>query len=146
VSEERGGSVLILTGPPGAGKTTIARLLCGTYDRAVHVESDLFFRSITSGYVEPWKSESHEQHQVVMRVVGDASATYATAGYFTIIDGIVVRGWFFEPPQRSAQGTIVRGLAPRLAPTAVGVHRSGEFENSCSAETARGGGAVVGWL
>jgi hypothetical protein len=27
----------------------------------VHVESDCFFHFITSGYVEPWKPESHEQ-------------------------------------------------------------------------------------
>ena len=37
--------VLILTGAPGAGKTTTARILAGRADRAVHLESDFFFRS-----------------------------------------------------------------------------------------------------
>jgi hypothetical protein len=32
--------VLILTGPPGAGKTTAARVLAERSERAVHVESD----------------------------------------------------------------------------------------------------------
>lgn len=89
--------VLILSGPPGVGKTTVARLLAERPARAVHLESDAFFRFIRSGYVEPWKPESHRQNQAVMRVVGQAAASYATAGYTTTVEGIVIPGWFFEP-------------------------------------------------
>jgi hypothetical protein len=31
-----------------------------------------------------------------MRIVGDAALGYAIAGYLTILDGIVIPGWFFE--------------------------------------------------
>lgn len=61
------------------------------------MESDAFFRFISSGYVQPWKQEAHEQNQAVMQIVAQAASGYASAGYFTIIDGIVIPGWFLEP-------------------------------------------------
>ncbi len=95
---------LILTGPPGAGKTTVAELLAARYDRAVHLESDRFFRFIESGFIAPWRSESHEQNVVVMGIVGEAAARYARAGYFTIVDGILAPGWFLEPIRDALTG------------------------------------------
>lgn len=89
--------ILIVTGPPGVGKTTTVETLAERSTRAVHLESDAFFRFIRSGYIEPWKPESHEQNQVVMRIVAGAAAGYAAAGYFTIVDGIIIPGWFLEP-------------------------------------------------
>jgi tRNA uridine 5-carbamoylmethylation protein Kti12 len=89
--------ILIVTGPPGVGKTTITGILAGRSNRAVHLEADAFFRFISSGYVEPWKRESHEQNEIVMRIVAEAAGGYAEAGYFTIVDGIVIPAWFFEP-------------------------------------------------
>jgi predicted kinase len=89
--------VLILTGPPGVGKTTTAAILAARHAASVHLEADAFFRFIHSGFVEPWRSESHDQNRVVMGIVAAAAAAYAAAGYFTIVDGIVIPGWFLEP-------------------------------------------------
>jgi predicted kinase len=89
--------ILILTGPPGVGKTNVAEILAERSARAVHLESDVFFRFVRSGYVEPWKPESHEQNRTVMGIAAQAASGYAAAGYFTIVDGIVIPGWFLEP-------------------------------------------------
>jgi predicted kinase len=89
--------VLILTGPPGVGKSSAAAILADRAAAGVHLESDIFFRFVRGGYVEPWKPESHEQNEVVMRIVGEAAAGYAAAGYFTVIDGIVLPRWFLAP-------------------------------------------------
>jgi len=89
--------VLIVTGPPGVGKTTVAGMLAARSDRAVHLESDAFFHFIRSGYIEPWKAESGAQNRTVMGIVAQVAAAYAEAGFFTIVDGIIIPGWFFEP-------------------------------------------------
>jgi tRNA uridine 5-carbamoylmethylation protein Kti12 len=89
--------VLIVTGGPGAGKTTVARILAGRAERSVHLDADAFFEFIIAGKIPPWKPEAHGQNRAAMRAAVDAAATYADAGHLTILDGIVIPGWFFEP-------------------------------------------------
>jgi broad-specificity NMP kinase len=84
---------LILTGPPGVGKTTVAGLLAQRAERSVHLEADRFFFFIKSGFVEPWDPASAEQNQMAMRTAAEAAASYANAGYFTIFEGVVIPRW-----------------------------------------------------
>jgi AAA domain-containing protein len=93
----RGGAVVIITGPPGAGKTTVAAALAGRSARpAVHLHSDDFYGYIRSGYVEPYRPESHQQNRVVIGVLAGAAAGYAAGGYLVLLDGII-GPWFLEP-------------------------------------------------
>lgn len=85
--------MLILTGPPGVGKTTVAGRLAQREQRSVHLEADRFFFFIKCGFVEPWDPASHEQNQMVMRTAAEAAARYAEAGYETIFEGIVIPRW-----------------------------------------------------
>lgn len=123
--------VLILTGAPGVGKTTTARLLASRSERAVHLESDSFFHFIRAGYVEPWKPESHEQNTTVMDIVAAAAASYAEAGYFTILDGIVSPRWFLELLRDALQAADhAVAYAVLRAPLAVCVSRAADRETS----------------
>jgi hypothetical protein len=83
--------------------------------RAVHLEADVFFRFIASGFVGPWAPEAHEQNGVV-RIVGDATAGYVNAGYLTVIDGMLTPGWFYEPIVARLQGSGIREATAILRP------------------------------
>ncbi|MCU1484226.1 MAG: hypothetical protein JWN67_972 [Actinomycetia bacterium] len=89
------GSILLLTGPPGAGKTTVAGLVARSFERAVHLKGDDFFHAIVSGYIPPWRPESQEQNEVVLDVTAGAARAYAVGGYQVVLDGIF-GPWFLE--------------------------------------------------
>jgi chloramphenicol 3-O-phosphotransferase len=81
--------VVILTGPPGAGKSTTARALGTSFSRSVHLHTDDFWHYIISGAVPPYLPGSDEQNQTVMQVIQKAAFTYAAGGFVVVIDGVI---------------------------------------------------------
>ena len=59
------GSLLAVTGPPGAGKSTVSRILGGRFDPSVVVEGDAFFAFLASGAIPPWLPEANAENEVV---------------------------------------------------------------------------------
>jgi adenylate kinase family enzyme len=72
------GNILILTGSPGAGKSTTARSLVAlSGGPAVHLHSDEFCHFIKKGAIPPYLPEAHKQNQMVMGVLAQAAEGYA---------------------------------------------------------------------
>lgn len=83
----------MITGPPGAGKTSVAEALVGRPEPSVLVDGDAFFRSVRSGWIAPWEPEAHEQNGTVIRAIGAAAEEFAAGGYVVVVDG-VIGPWF----------------------------------------------------
>jgi cytidylate kinase len=96
------GSLLVVTGPPGAGKSTVSSLLAHRAARSVLVEGDAFFGFLAAGAVAPWLAESAEQNTTVTRAAAAAAGRFAADGYTTVYDGVV--GPWFLPVFAAATG------------------------------------------
>lgn len=91
------GEILILTGPPGSGKTTTAQALAETSGAPrVHLHADDFWHCIRHGAIAPYLPEAHQQNAVVIDVLAGAAQAYAKGGYCVILDGII-GPWFLAP-------------------------------------------------
>ena len=73
-------AVYLITGPMAAGKSTVARLLASRFARGVHLEGDVFRRSIVSGREEMTPDQSPQAlDQLRLRY---ALAAAVADGYF----------------------------------------------------------------
>jgi AAA domain len=81
--------VLLLTGSPGCGKTTVAPRVADRHEPSVCLDLDWFFAKVRKGFVEPWRREAHEQNRVILDAAAGAVATFAEGGYFTVAEGIL---------------------------------------------------------
>jgi chloramphenicol 3-O-phosphotransferase len=85
-------AVYLITGPMAAGKTTVARLLAEQFERGVHLEGDIFRRSIVSGRVEMTPEQAPaalEQLRLRYRLAAAAADTYFDAGFSVALDDVV---------------------------------------------------------
>jgi predicted ABC-type ATPase len=95
-------SLLIVTGPPGAGKSTVTRFLADRFEPSVLVEGDAFFAFLARGAIQPWLPAATEQNEVVVQAAAAAAGRYACGGYETVYDGVV--GPWFLPTFAEATG------------------------------------------
>jgi hypothetical protein len=85
--------IAIITGPPGAGKTTVASHLARSSLLGVHIVGDQVFHWIVAGYVPPWMPGTSLQNGTVIRAIAAAAVHFADGGYDVFVDGII-GPWF----------------------------------------------------
>ncbi len=87
--------LLILTGPPGAGKTTLATLVAEHFTPSVVLEADDLWARVVRGFVEPWKKEADDQNRALVRASLGAAVRLTRSGYATVLSGHI-GPWFMD--------------------------------------------------
>jgi chloramphenicol 3-O-phosphotransferase len=83
--------VLILTGPPGAGKSSVAQALAERYDRVAHVDVDTLRHFITpTGYIAPGKPGFQRQQALAVRNACSLARNFLEERIAVIVDDVVI--------------------------------------------------------
>jgi hypothetical protein len=106
--------LIVVTGPPGAGKSVVSRELAGKFERSALAPGDAFFAFVSGGWIAPWLPEAHRQNEVVLGAAAAAAGRFAAGGYTVVYDGVV--GPWFLPAFAAATGLDELAYAVLLPP------------------------------
>ncbi len=83
--------LVILSGPPNAGKSSTAAALCERYDRMLHIDVDSLRGFLRMGRLRPWDASPRGRHQreLLIRSACDIAMRFLRAGYGVVIDDVV---------------------------------------------------------
>lgn len=83
-------SLIILSGPPGAGKSTVAEALAKKFPHSAQFSTDTIRQFIKGGNIAPWEKGEAASKQMKLgdNIVQDIIKRYIDNNYFVILDGI----------------------------------------------------------
>jgi predicted ATPase len=111
VTQVEVGEAFLITGIPGAGKSTTARALAASFPRGVHIEGDVLrFDFVVSGLPDPFADEAGRrewdlQMELGRKHEGMLAGSFADAGFTPVIDDVITHP--------SVLDQVVRPLATR---------------------------------
>jgi chloramphenicol 3-O-phosphotransferase len=84
-------AIWIISGAPGAGKSSVSDALCQRFARAVHIPVDDIRDWVKSGFASPveWTAETSRQFALARRGAARIAADYAEAGFVTVLDDVI---------------------------------------------------------
>lgn len=130
--------IWLVTGIPGAGKTSVARALAERLDRSAVVEGDALRAWVVRGAVWPedgaLTGEAERQYELAVRNMCLLARSYAEGGFTPFLDLVVVTRYHLEAFRGYLRGARLRFVV--LAPS---------VEVTLERDRARGGKAGDGW-
>ncbi|MFJ7289226.1 AAA family ATPase [Curtobacterium sp. NPDC098951] len=110
--------IVIVTGMPGAGKSTISRMLAAATPRGARIAADDLNAMVVSGAVWPLgrpADEAARQVDLCIRNTGALATNFVASGFTTVIDGVVPDGEHLDrlvrrlPPVRTSLVVLAPG-------------------------------------
>ena len=87
--------IIIITGTPGSGKSTVAKELLQRYEFGFHIPIDDLREWVVSGIAHPlpeWTSETTRQFDLGYQAAAHLAGLYARAGFAVAIDQVIYPG------------------------------------------------------
>lgn len=89
----QGPPLIVITGPAGAGKSTVAEALCARFERAVRIEVDVLERMVRRGRVSPVppitdRVERARQADITRRNVAALARNYIGGDFTVVVDDV----------------------------------------------------------
>lgn len=115
--------IWLVTGIPGAGKTSVARALAGRMERSAVVEGDALRAWVVRGAAWPaggtLEGEAERQYELAIRNMCLLARSYAEAGFTPVLDLVVATGYHLEAFRGYLRGARLRlvVLAPSVEVT-----------------------------
>jgi chloramphenicol 3-O-phosphotransferase len=85
--------LVIISGPPSAGKSATAEALCLRYDRMLHIDVEALRGFLRMGRLRPGDSspEGERQRALFIAAACDMARRFIDAGYGVVIDDVVTQ-------------------------------------------------------
>ena len=82
------GELVVVTGPPGAGKSSVSEELAKRWKPSALVPGDAFFGMIKRGYILPWLPQAQHQNAVIIEAAAVAAGRLCEI-CFVVYEGVV---------------------------------------------------------
>ncbi|WP_422935475.1 AAA family ATPase [Sinomonas sp. P47F7] len=86
--------IIVVTGPPGSGKSTVAALLADRFETSALVQGDRFFAFLRQGFIPPWLPEAHAQNTAAIEAAAQSAGRLAR--HCDVVYDGVIGPWFIK--------------------------------------------------
>lgn len=102
----------MISGAPGAGKSTVSEALGRSFPQAVHIPVDDIRDWVRSGFSSPvnWTVETGRQFALARRAAARTAADYADAGFTVVLDDVVRESDLHQYTDHLASATLRKVL------------------------------------